>query len=71
VAETLLFTLAEAATVLNPPLSEKQLRGIIRELGWKPAGVRPTGRRGHPVATFDSARIMQLHAALLPFLELA
>jgi hypothetical protein len=66
----LAFTIAEAAEVLHPHITEKQLRAIIRELGWKPDGVRRTGRSGHPVATFDSARLMQLYAALAPFMEL-
>ena len=67
-AETLAFTLAEAATILDPPLSERQLRMIIRALGWQPSGKRYSGRRGHPEATFDAAAIMRLHQALVPFM---
>jgi len=63
------FTLSEAAEVLDPALSEKQLRMIIRALGWKPAGHRYTGRGGHPFATYDMARIQRLHIALLPYLD--
>jgi hypothetical protein len=62
------FTLGEAAEVLDPPLSERQLRAIIRALGWQPAGKRYTGRGGHPCATYDMARIQRLHAVLLPFM---
>ena len=68
-AATLAFTLAEAATVLNPPLSEHQLRMIVRALGWQPCGKRYTGKGGHPFATYDAARLMQLHAVLLPYLD--
>jgi len=68
-AVTLAFTLAEAATVLNPPLSEHQLRMIVRALGWQPCGKRYTGKGGHPFGTYDAARLMELHAALLPFMD--
>lgn len=63
------FTLAEAATVLEPAITEQQLRAIIRALGWPPSGKRYTGRAGNPMATYDAARIMELHAAITPFLE--
>ena len=63
------FTIGEAATVLDPPLTEDELRAIIRALRWKPAGKRYTGRGGHPYATWDMARIQRLHAALLPFMD--
>ena len=62
------FTLSEAAGILNPPLTEQQLRMIIKALGWQPAGKRHTGRGGHPFDTFDAAQIMRLHAALIPFM---
>lgn len=70
-AATMAFTLAEAATILDPPLTEQQLRLMVRALGWQPCGARRTGKSGHPVAVFDAARIMRLHAALIPFMELA
>ena len=62
------LTLAEASAVLNPPMTEKQLRQIVRALGWQHAGTRPSGRAGHPPLTYDAARLMALHRALLPFL---
>lgn len=66
------FTLAEAATVLEPPMSEQQLRAIIRALGWQPSGWRHTGRgRAHPIACYDAARIIALHGALTPFMRAA
>jgi len=60
-------TLAEAATVLNPEMTERQLRQIIHALGWKPAR-RPEGGRGHH-ATYPWQHISDLHQALLPFLQ--
>ncbi len=67
-AQAITFTIAEAVTILNPPMTERQLRQIIGALGWKPAGYRHDGRPGHPHPVYDSARIMGLHAALLPFM---
>jgi hypothetical protein len=63
------FTLGEAAEVLDPPITEAELRAIIKALRWKPAGMRYTGRGGHPYRTWDMARIQRLHAALLPYLD--
>jgi hypothetical protein len=63
------LTLAEAAQVLDPPLSERQLRDIVRALCWEPDTVRRTGRPGKPVAAYDAARLMKLHAALIPFAQ--
>lgn len=62
------LTLSEACEVLDPPMTEKQLRQIVRALGWQPSGTRPNGRAGHPPLTYDAARLMALHRALLPFL---
>ena len=64
----LAFTLSEAAQVLNPPLSERQLRAIVSALGWQPDGHRHTGRRGHPHPTYNVTRVLELHAALVPFM---
>ena len=68
VAVAVSLTIAEAVTVLSPPVGEQQLRQIIRALGWKPSGHRHTGRDGRPAATFEASQIMRLHAALVPFL---
>jgi hypothetical protein len=67
-AAAVTFTLAEAASILQPPLTERQLRQIITALGWPAAGHRRNGRRGHPTRTYDSAGILALHAALAPFI---
>lgn len=64
------LTISEAVTVLHPPLSERQLRMIVRALGWAPAGWRhPGSGRGHPVATYPAGELFRLHAALRPWLE--
>jgi hypothetical protein len=63
------LTVAEAATVLDPPLSEQQLRAIVRAVGLLPCGRRYTGRAGPPAATYDAEKIIRLHAAITPFLE--
>lgn len=65
---TVALTLAEAASVLDPPLTERQLRQIVAALGWQPSGRRSNGRRGHPVWTYDSAALLALHAAVSPFI---
>jgi hypothetical protein len=62
------LTLAEAATLLDPPMTEQQLRRIVRALGWQPRTGRYTGRRGRPADAYDAVRLMELHAALAPFL---
>lgn len=63
------LTLAEAADVLDPPVTEQQLRAIIRALSIKPAGWRHTQPgRGHPTAAYEVADLMRLHAALYPWL---
>lgn len=61
------LTLAEATEILDPPLPVRQLRSIVRALGWQPAGYRHTGRAGRPAPAYSAERIMALHAALLPF----
>jgi hypothetical protein len=59
---TVAFTLAEAATILDPPMTEQQMRALIRVLGWQPDGKRYSGQVGHPPDTFGAERIMRLHA---------
>jgi hypothetical protein len=63
------LTLAEAAQVLDPPITERQLRAIVAALHWEPAEVRHNGRTGRPPAAYDAARLMRLHAALVPFMD--
>lgn len=65
------FTLAEASQLLDPPMTEQQLRQIIRALRWKPDSWRHNGHRGHATAEYDAAALMKLHGALVPFLRSA
>jgi hypothetical protein len=62
------LTLAEASSVLTPAMTEQQLRAIVTALGWQPDSHRHTGRAGRPIAAYDATRLLQLHAALAPFL---
>lgn len=61
------LTLSEASTILDPPMTEQQLRQIITALRWQPSGWRRTGKPGHPAPTYPSVDLMALHAALVPF----
>jgi hypothetical protein len=63
------LTLAEASQVLDPPMSEQQLRAIVTALGWQPEGWRRRATRGHPFPTYNAGQILELHAALVPFLH--
>jgi hypothetical protein len=64
------LTLAEASAVLDPPISERQLRQIVTALQWVPCDYRRTGRPGHPHPAYDAAEIMKLHSALIPFMRI-
>jgi hypothetical protein len=68
-AVSVAFTLAEACEILDPPMTEQQLRLIITALALTPAGNRYTGKAGRPHPTYDAATILRIHAALLPWLE--
>jgi len=63
------LTLAEATTILRPYIGEPELHAIIKALGIKPAGGRKLGRKGRPVRTYDYTTLLQLHAALVPFIS--
>jgi len=63
------LTLAEAAQVLRPPMTEKQLIMVVAALNLPPSGVRHTGRDGRPRRTYPWADLSRLHAALLPWLQ--
>jgi hypothetical protein len=63
------LTLAEAAQVLDPPITERDLRAIVAALHWEPAEVRRNGHSGRPPAAYNATRLMRLHAALVPFMD--
>lgn len=62
------LTLPELAAVLDPPMTEDQLRSVVALLGLRAAGVRRTGTRGRPRPAYDAREIMQIHSVLAPFL---
>jgi 2-keto-3-deoxy-L-rhamnonate aldolase RhmA len=64
------LTLAEAAMVLSPPVSEQQLRAMVTALRWQPCGHRHTGRAGRPAPAYSAKRLLELHAAMVPFLAI-
>ena len=63
------FTLREFAAMLNPPMSEQQLRYLVRALNWQPTGVRLTGTGGHPRQTFGADDLRRAYAAVAPLLH--
>jgi len=65
------WTLAEAAAWLDPPVTEEQLRELVRALRIEPAA--PSGApgqrgRGRPPSRYGAVEIMFLHAAVAPWL---
>lgn len=68
-ATAVTLTLTEAAQVLDPAMTERQLRQIITALRWQPDGWRRRATPGHPFPTYDAEQILRLHAALVPFLH--
>lgn len=65
------WTLAEAASWLDPPITEDQLRAVVNALGIKPvtpAPARVVRSAGRPARRYAAVEIMSLHAALAPWL---
>jgi hypothetical protein len=62
------FTIDEAVTVLDPPITRRQLADLIRVLGIRPVGKRPQPRSGRPTLTYDAAELFRLHAAIVRWL---
>jgi hypothetical protein len=63
------LTVAEAITILQPPIGHDRLVLILRALGIPPAEARHTGRPGKPPPAYRAADIMNIHAALMPWLD--
>jgi 2-keto-3-deoxy-L-rhamnonate aldolase RhmA len=63
-----LWTVEDAAALLDPPMTVEQVRALIRAAAIPPAGQRRTGRRGRPAEVYDAATLLRAHAALAPFL---
>jgi hypothetical protein len=64
------LTISEAARWLDPPITAKQLGGIVRALGIEPCGRRrlPSGP-GRPLSLYDAQLLIDLHSAIIPFLR--
>ena len=62
------FTLAEAAEVLDPPISVSQLEHLVAAACLPPRGTRHQPRGGRPPRTFPIAEIQRLHTAFVPWL---
>jgi hypothetical protein len=62
------FTLREAASFLDPPISARQLAAIVKALMITPNGRRYTGRPGPPEHTYNSAELIRLHTAVSAWL---
>lgn len=63
-----LLTLAEAAAILDPPVSVTQLRLLTEALGIEPLAVRRSGTRGRPPSCYRASDLMRLHAAVIPLM---
>ena len=57
------ITRREAATVLDPAMTEQQVAALIAIAGIEPLGTRSTGRKGRPAYLYDHDAITQAHAA--------
>jgi hypothetical protein len=55
-------TYAEAATLLDPPVTCAQIATLTFLAGIRRTGYRHTGKPGHPPSTFDLAEIQDAHA---------
>lgn len=64
-----LLTLPEAAEILDPPLTEEQLRALVQATGLRPCGFRRTGGAGRPPRTYPAGALMRLHAANAPLIH--
>lgn len=66
-----LWTVEDAADLLDPAMTAEQVRALVKAAGIQPAGHRRTGRRGRPAEAYDAEVILRAHAALAPFLVAA
>ena len=66
-SEPVTLTINEAAAIFEPPMRADVLHAIVAALGWKPDERRHTGRSGRPCNAYNATRLLQLHAALIPF----
>lgn len=65
------WTVEDACTLLDPPMTADEVRALIKALRITPDGHRRTGRRGRPAETYDAYTLTRAHAAIAPFLVAA
>jgi predicted ArsR family transcriptional regulator len=66
--EAAALTIDEMATLLDPPMTRRQLADLIAALDIRPVGKRQKPGRGRPALTYDAAELMRLHAAVARWL---
>jgi hypothetical protein len=62
------LTIDDAVSFLHPPITRQQLAGLIATLSIQPIGKRWRPTRGRPALTYDASELMELHAAVVPWL---
>jgi len=63
------FTIDEAITLLNPPMTHRQLADLIAALRIRPVGKRPQPGKGRPTFTYNASELFKLHGAVTPWLR--
>jgi len=59
------WTVEDAATLLDPPITADEVRALITAARIQPTGLRRTGRRGRAPFVYDPTDLMRGHAALV------
>jgi hypothetical protein len=62
------WTIDEAASWLDPPITAGKLRALVSVAEIEPSGRRPTGHSGPGIKIYDASEILALHAAIAPWL---
>jgi hypothetical protein len=63
------WSIEDAAALLHPPMTARQVRALIDFTGLAPIGRRPSGPRGgRPAAVYDPSALMRAHAVIVPLL---
>ena len=60
------LTIAELASLLDPPVTLDQVKYLVRVLKLEQTGVRKTKQPGRPAPTYNAKIVMQEHEALSP-----
>lgn len=60
-----MWTVDEAAGILDPPLTTFEIRSMINLMGILPAGTRTGRGAGRPPAQYPATVLMRAHAAII------